>query len=414
MSETGSARKGRADGGASRGAGPRPPARGMKLVLAGSALLLAAGLAAFYFASSRQAGQGADGDAVQVTINAGNCDPQELTVPAGQVSFRILNRSERAVEWEILDGVMVVEERENIAPGFTQTLRARLAPGDYAITCGLLSNPRGVLHVTPTAESDAALAARPALADFVGALAEYRVYLAMQASALEGQARKLAEAVAAGRLDEARALYAPARLAYQRMETAADLYADLDARMDGKADYLAQREQDPAFAGFHRLEYGLFGPGGEDGLAPAAQQLLADAQALRQRVRELSVAPERLAAGASRLAADMASYKTGGQEDRYAHTDLSTLQGNLDGLRKVAALLQPLARRRDAAQADRVDRAFGQAQAELAKHRGDGGPAGSAFVSYERLDDAARKALAGRLQALADELGRMYAVLGLD
>jgi iron uptake system EfeUOB component EfeO/EfeM len=59
------------------------------------------------------------------------------------------------VEWEILDGVLVVEERENIAPGLSQVINANLLPGDYAITCGLLSNPRGTLHVTPTAESDA-------------------------------------------------------------------------------------------------------------------------------------------------------------------------------------------------------------------------------------------------------------------
>ncbi|MDA4832745.1 cupredoxin domain-containing protein, partial [Enterobacter hormaechei] len=86
--------------------------------------------------------------------------------------FNIVNKSDRALEWEILDGVMVLEERENIVPGFTQTFTAKLNPGTYQITCGLLNNPRGTLTVTPSAEADAA-AARPALVAFVGPLAEY-------------------------------------------------------------------------------------------------------------------------------------------------------------------------------------------------------------------------------------------------
>lgn len=46
---------------------------------------------------------------------------------------------------------MVVEERENIAPGFTQKLTANLQPGEYDMTCGLLTNPKGKLIVTGAA-----------------------------------------------------------------------------------------------------------------------------------------------------------------------------------------------------------------------------------------------------------------------
>jgi iron uptake system component EfeO len=43
---------------------------------------------------------------------------------------------------------MVVEERENIAPGFSQKMTANLQPGEYDMTCGLLTNPKGKLIVT--------------------------------------------------------------------------------------------------------------------------------------------------------------------------------------------------------------------------------------------------------------------------
>lgn len=119
-------------------------------------LVLGAG-AAFYYASRvSDKSRHADGDGkVQIVVNAKSCDPNELTVPAGRTVFEIVNKSDRSVEWEILDGVMVLEERENIAPGFKQTLSAKLSPGEYQITCGLLSNPRGKLIVTPSASSEA-------------------------------------------------------------------------------------------------------------------------------------------------------------------------------------------------------------------------------------------------------------------
>lgn len=134
------------------------------------ALLLAAGAAFTYATQVARQGRRGAASATTVAITGKSCEPDELTIPAGRHVFQIENRSDRAVEWEILDGVMVLEERENIAPGFTQTLATLLEPGDYAITCGLLSNPRGTLRVLPAA--DASTARKPDLAAFIGALAE--------------------------------------------------------------------------------------------------------------------------------------------------------------------------------------------------------------------------------------------------
>ncbi|BBF85783.1 ferrous iron transport periplasmic protein EfeO [Aquitalea magnusonii] len=84
---------------------------------------------------------------VNVGVTDEACEPMQLTVKRGKTQFMIKNNSARVVEWEILKGVYVVEERENIAPGFTQKLTAKLEPGKYEMTCGLLSNPHGVLIV---------------------------------------------------------------------------------------------------------------------------------------------------------------------------------------------------------------------------------------------------------------------------
>ena len=193
------------------------PPRALRWAVAGSVIVMIAAGGLFYYASQLAAAKRkVHGNEVSVTIHPHSCEPNALTVPAGFNSFRIVNASERAVEWEILDGVLVVEERENIAPGLSQVINATLAPGDYAITCGLLSNPRGTLHVTPTAASEASARARPAMVAFIGPLSEFRVYLSSQGSALTKAVDALSQAIAAGDLAQAQALYVPAREAYQR------------------------------------------------------------------------------------------------------------------------------------------------------------------------------------------------------
>lgn len=385
----------------------------MRVAVAGSALLVAAGLAAFWYASgvARKAPPKAADNAVTVTIQGNVCQPNEITVPAGRTTFTIVNQSSRALEWEILDGVMVVEERENIAPGFSQTMTVKLPPGEFDITCGLLSNPRGKLRVTPSAASDAE-AARPSLVNYVGALAEYRVFLALEAGSLQDATQALADAIQAGDLKQAQALYAPAHQAYKRIEPMAELFADLDTRLNARADYFEKREADPAFTGFHRIEYGLFGPDAAKGevkaLAPVATQLVADVGTLKERLRALNVPPERLASSGARLLRRVADNLPAGGEDHYGHGELVNLQGTFDGTKKIADLLSPLLAKASPELQKGVDQRFADFAAALDPYR-----EGEGFKAVA-LDEAQRKALAAPVLALADEMAKVNAALGLE
>jgi len=381
----------------------------MRLAVAGSAVLVLAGLAAFWYASgvARQAPpKGAD-NAVTVTIQGNVCQPNEITVPAGRTTFTIVNQSKRALEWEILDGVMVVEERENIAPGFSQTMTVKLPPGEFDITCGLLSNPRGKLRVRPSAASDAE-AARPSLVNYVGALAEYKVFLVLESGTLEDATTALVEAINAGDLKQAQALYAPAHQAYKRIEPMGELFADLDARINPRAEYLEKREADPAFTGFHRIEYALFDRQSTQGLAPVAAQLQTDIQTLKDRVRALNVPPERLAGSAAKLLQRVADNLPAGGEDRYGHGELSNLQGTLDGTHKIADLLSPLLAKAAPDLKKRIDERFAAFGAALDPFRDGEG------FKPTALDEAQRKALSEPVRALATEMGQVNAALGLE
>ncbi|WP_282387614.1 MULTISPECIES: iron uptake system protein EfeO [unclassified Pseudomonas] len=386
-----------------------PPA--LRWALAGSVLLMIAASGLFWYASNMAAAKRQHNhDEIVVNIHPHSCEPNALTVPAGRASFRIVNRSERAVEWEILDGVLVVEERENIAPGLSQVINANLQPGDYAITCGLLSNPRGTLHVTSTAASDAAAKAKPSMVAFVGPLSEFRVYLAVQGSALIKAATALNQAIASGDLAQAQALYLPARAAYQRLAPAAQRLAELDNQINARADYFEKREQDPAFVGFHRLEYALFQQRNLDHVAPIAQRLLADVTTLRQQLLAQSLPPEQLVGIVVRNLNSLADVRAGsGEEERYSHSDLNGFAANAQTARKVVDLLRPMLSKSAAELLPKIDQALDDFDSQLNAFKSADG-----YVSYDAVTAAQRQQITAKAKALATALNGIDPALGLS
>ncbi|MDD0987165.1 MAG: iron uptake system protein EfeO [Pseudomonas sp.] len=372
--------------------------------------MIAAGGLFYYAAQLAAAKRQVNHNEIAVIIHAHACEPNALTVPAGRASFRIINRSDRAVEWEILDGVLVVEERENIAPGLSQVINANLLPGDYAITCGLLSNPRGTLHVTPTAESDAQAKAKPSMVAFIGPLSEFRVYLSSQGGALIKAVSALEQAIAAGDLAQAQALYLPAREAYQRLAPAAQRLAEQDNAINARADYFEKREQDPAFSGFHRLEYGLFEQHTLGDLTPIAQRLLADVTTLKQQLLAQSLPPEQLVSILVRNLNSLADVRAAsGEEERYSHLDLNGFAANLTVTRKVVDLMRPLLTKSAADLLPGIDSAINAFAAQLDDLQVDGH-----YRSYNRVTAAQRQLIADKAKALAAALDGIDPALGLS
>ncbi|MGF6770232.1 iron uptake system component EfeO [Paraburkholderia sp. GAS199] len=392
------------------------PAAGktMWVLLVAAALLVVVGLVAFYMATrfARQAHESHEAGAGVITVNVGahECTPAELTVPAGLSTFRIVNTSDRAVEWEILDGVMVIEERENIAPAFAQTLSVQLSPGDYDITCGLLSNPRGRLHVTPTAQSEQASKAAPSMTDFVGPLSEYRVYLTLQSMSLVTAVQTLDHAIASGDAAAAKTAYADAHAVYMHLSPIADLFSDLDKKLDAPADFFDKREKDPGFTGFHRVQYGLYASGADASLAAPSQQLLKDTQALRQRMDDLSVQPKQLAVAAARRVDLIATAIKAGNEQPHASMSPSDVAPALEGVGEIVGLLKPLLQQSNPAlmSALNADLDGGTAQA---KKTFDNASADATFATF---DAGQREQLAARLGTLANDLRKINSSLGLN
>lgn len=351
--------------------------------------------------------QAADVPQVKVTVTDKQCEPMNLTVNAGKTQFIILNHSQKALEWEILKGVMVVEERENIAPGFSQKLTANLQPGEYEMTCGLLTNPKGKLTVKGEATGDAAKG--DALLSLSGAITAYKTYVTEQTAQLVSGTKAFTDAVIAGDLEKAKALYAPTRQYYERIEPIAELFSDLDGSIDAREDDYEQKAADPKFTGFHRLEKALFGDNSTKGMEKYAGQLNSDVLDLQTRINELAFPPSKVVGGAAGLIEEVAASKISGEEDRYSHTDLWDFQANVDGAQKIVDLLRPQLQKNSAELLAKVDANFKKVDTILAKYRTKEG-----FETYDKLTDADRNALKGPITTLAEDLAQLRGVLGLD
>lgn len=246
--------------------------------------------------------------------------------------------------------------------------------------------------------------------ELVGPVAEYKLYVNENIDQFVADTRKLVIAIKAGDLDEARALFAPTRMSYERIEPVAELFSDLDGAIDSRADDHEKAEKDPGFVGFHRIEYALWVEKSTNNVQEIADQLLKNVLELQKRLAGLTFPPEKVVGGAAVLMEEVAATKISGEEDRYSHTDLWDFQANFEGGYKIFELLRPLVQRENPAFVEKTDANFKTVFDTLAKYR----TADGRFQSYEKLSDRDRKILGGRVNTLAEDLSQMRGMLGLD
>jgi iron uptake system component EfeO len=249
-----------------------------------------------------------------------------------------------------------------------------------------------------TVAGTVALAATDATA-LARAAARYKAWLVAEAVALLEGTREFLDAVRAGEVARAKALYPSTRLHWERFETIAESFGDLDASIDsGEADVAVGQ----AWTGWHRFEKALWVDASLTGLEPEVGRLASDTALLVTRVRGVRLTPEAVVTAARELLDEIATGKVPGLEEPYSRTDLWDLKGNLDGARAAFDVVADIVRARNAALHDRLLRAFDALQAAMDAHRRADG-----FVRYDELSPAQVKELAVRVDALAEPLSEL-------
>ena len=252
----------------------------------------------------------------------------------------------------------------------------------------------------PSQDSSAPDASVPLAADSV---ATYRAYIEQNADLLVQRTRPFVDAVVAGKIAQARALYAPAREPYERIEPVAGVFGDLDPAIDGlESDVPAGG----TFSGFHRLERALWQQNTTAGMAPMAKKLLADVIQVQALVKTIDLDPATIANGAVGLLNEISATKISGVEDRYSHTDLWDIEANVVGAQAAYNSVRPLVITRATALATTIDGGFSGVLAALQPYQ-----KGAGFVSFTTLTPADTQALGQLIDALADPLSQVAAIV---
>ncbi|ETT47496.1 iron uptake system protein EfeO [Paenibacillus sp. FSL P4-0338] len=241
-------------------------------------------------------------------------------------------------------------------------------------------------------------------ADFTTAIDEYRKYVIEQCDAFVKQTEGFTDAVKAGKLEEAKALYAPARMHYERIEPIAEALGDLDPNIDAR-----ENDVDAAqWRGFHKIEQALWQNHTTEGMTDVADRLLKDAQLLRAKVETAGIDANLLVTGAVELLNEVSSSKVTGEEERYSHTDLYDFVANVEGAQKIYELLKPELAKKDPALEQTIGERFTALMNELAPFK-----SGEGYVSYETLKPEEVRRLSQNLDALAEPLSNMGTILGV-
>ncbi|WP_242907113.1 EfeM/EfeO family lipoprotein [Actinomadura terrae] len=316
-------------------------------IIVGAAVLLAA--------SGDVASGGAVGGAAAhrrvIDAAAGRCGAGWTAARAGRQTLLVGNTGAAVAEVTLVDAATgaVHAEVEGLAPGTVRTLRVRLGAGAYRFRCAVedavdpvvgpvvrVAGPgRGGPAVVPVGEGD-----------LYGPARSYRAYVTSGLETLVSRTERLRDAIHRRDRDAAKAAWLPAHLAYARLGAAYGAFGDLADAVDGLPRGLPGGVRDPGFTGFHRLERGLWHGEQMPALAPVADRLARDVQALRTGFRDERVDPADLPLRAHEILEDTLRFELTGAADQGSGTELRTAAAHLEGTREVVGVLRPVLRTR--------------------------------------------------------------------
>lgn len=360
----------------------------------------------------------AEGDARALTVAATDdgCDVSAADAPAGTLTFDVTNDGDEVTEFYLLadDGLRIVGEVENIAPGTSRALTVSAAEGDYVAACkpGMVGDGiRSDFTVTASDDDQPAVSAsEQELVD--AAQANYAAYVEDQVDQLLVATNEFADLVTARDDEAARTLYPQAREHWERIETVAESFGTLDPEMDLRE---ADLEPGQEWTGWHALEKDLW-PEDAVGYTPltdAQRTALADALVEdTETLVELVGAPDMtypidsIANGSRGLLDEVATGKITGEEEAWSHTDLWDFQANVDGARVAYEGVRPIVLENDADLAAELDEEFAALQALL-----DGYRQGDGFVLYDTVTEEQRRELSDAVNALSEPLSQLTAAV---
>ncbi|MBC6316132.1 iron uptake system protein EfeO [Listeria grandensis] len=226
------------------------------------------------------------------------------------------------------------------------------------------------------------------------AVDNYSKYVVEQTGAFVADTKIFTDAVKAGDMAKAKEYYSKSRVYYERIEPIAEIFGDLDPKIDARVNDV---EDGADWTGFHRIEKAMWADNTLTGMDKYADQLRTDSLALQKEVGKLKLEPKPMVAGAMELLNEAATTKITGEEEAYSHTDLVDLAANVEGSKVVYQAIIPALNANDKNLTQQIDDAFVKMEDTLAKYNTDGN-----YVSYEKLTPEQIREISNQLSHLSE------------
>jgi iron uptake system component EfeO len=338
---------------------------------------------------------------IQVQASDTECKVGRTEVPAGVAVFTVTNQGSKVTEFYVYAaGDRVMGEIENIGPGLSRDFRVELPAGTYETACKPGMSGKGIRGAFKVTGSAPALSDEAELAQ---ATESYQRYVKSQTDALLVKAQEFVDAVKAGDVAKAKALFPISRTYWERIEPVAEIFGDLDPKIDGREEVI---EEGMEFTGFHRIEKDLWVTGDISRSGPMADRLMTDIREIVAKANAEKLSPLQLANGAKELLDEVATGKITGEEDRYSHTDLWDFNANLEGSKAAVAALRPVLEDRAPDLVKTLDEQFANVERALGQHRvGDG------WKLHNELSQAQLKELSDAINALGEPVSKVAAAI---
>jgi len=375
-------------------------------------------------------------DALTVSSTDTACDVSTATAASGTLAFEVTNSGSQVTEFYLLasDGLRIVGEVENIAPGAKRSLTVVAQPGDYYTLCkpGMVGDGVGKTAFSVTGEKVEATGDDAEQKQ--QAVASYGAFVKDQVEQLLPAVKTFTAAYAAGDDAAAKKQFPEVRAYYERIEPIAESLGDLDPKIDFR-EVDAVAEGIP-WTGFHRIEKDLWVPARDalnaDGTTPAWQDwapsttaqrkefadgLVANVQELYDYVHgdaftkaldEQGVAG--ISNGAIGLLDEVATGKISGEEDWWSGTDLWDFAANVGGSKNAFETVRDFAQAKGdtgAALVAEIDKGYTGLETKLAAY----GSLTAGFVSYSQITDQDRRDLTALINALAEPLSKLTSTI---
>ncbi|MFD0730758.1 EfeM/EfeO family lipoprotein [Planotetraspora mira] len=340
-----------------------------------------------------------------IQISTSHCGEGWAHPAAGSQTLSITNTGTTTADADVIGvpGGAVYGELEGVAPGVTRSLPITLGQGTYAIRC---QPEDGALIVGPSVRVAGSAKSGPAAVpvtynDLYGPTREYQDYVAGGVKTLLARTKTLVAAVDRKDLKAAKKAWLPAHLAYEKLGAAYDTFGDA---IDGLPQGLPKGVHDPDFAGFHRVEYGLWHGESAASLRSPADRLLKDVKGLKADLPNEDMEPGDLPLRAHEIMENTLQFELTEKADQGSGTSLATASANLDGTRQAVEVLRPLLKSRYTglsqmdADLDRVQKLL-----DAQKH-------GDSWTSVAGLGTSDRESIDGAVGELLERLAPIASI----